>query len=175
MKALKDFRIVHSDIKPENFLIDGRGAVVLSDFGLAQRPNDPSHMSEDAFLTWHAIAGGTPGYLAPEALNRFDPYVAHKSDVFSLGVTFVEVLGRMKEGLWNVEIVPYGYEPGVSGWYGMSREDRQHWLMINTWLSKCGLPKTSAKWDLCTKASSTVLPSCETILRLAGITPTDAR
>lgn len=51
-------RIIHRDIKPENALIDEKGYIVLSDFGISGK-------EEQEFTTC-----GTPEYLAPEFIKR---------------------------------------------------------------------------------------------------------
>src|SRR3989337_4365274 len=54
--------IIHRDIKPQNALVDSRGRVKLTDFGVAYRAGDTR-------LTRVGFAVGTPGYLAPASLD----------------------------------------------------------------------------------------------------------
>jgi tRNA A-37 threonylcarbamoyl transferase component Bud32 len=77
---------VHRDIKPSNILLAGEEAVPkLADFGIAMidRP-------EATQLTQHGQMLGTPRYMSPEQVRgeRADA----RSDLFSLGVTFYELL-----------------------------------------------------------------------------------
>jgi len=58
--------IIHRDIKPQNALVDARGRVKLTDFGVAFRAGDTR-------LTRVGFAVGTPGYIAPEILDGADP------------------------------------------------------------------------------------------------------
>ncbi|MEW6635853.1 MAG: serine/threonine-protein kinase, partial [Actinomycetota bacterium] len=58
--------IIHRDIKPQNALVDSRGRVKLTDFGVAYRAGDTR-------LTRVGFAVGTPGYIAPEILDGADP------------------------------------------------------------------------------------------------------
>ncbi len=78
--------IVHRDIKPANLLLDGRGNVWVTDFGLA-------HMQHgEASLTGTGQMVGTPRYMSPEqALAKRVP-IDHRTDVYSLGVTLYELL-----------------------------------------------------------------------------------
>ncbi|PCH38493.1 kinase-like protein [Wolfiporia cocos MD-104 SS10] len=90
---------MHRDIKPENFFIDHNGHIVLGDFGLSHTPK-PKKKFEKA--PTYGLCG-TSSYLAPEMLN--DALLSrhgykYKVDIFSLGVTFVEVLGRLSEPLY---------------------------------------------------------------------------
>jgi serine/threonine protein kinase len=77
---------VHHDVKPDNVFVrsvadDGTLDVVLGDFGLAQRIG-----------AWCSVAGGTAGYIPPEAQQK-RPYIAVPSfDVWSLGVLLHVVL-----------------------------------------------------------------------------------
>ncbi len=75
--------IIHRDIKPSNILVGADGSVKLTDFGLA-RPQDLSAITE------HGNMIGTPAYIAPEILQGQPSSV--KSDIFSAGLTFFEVL-----------------------------------------------------------------------------------
>ncbi|KIY68301.1 kinase-like protein [Cylindrobasidium torrendii FP15055 ss-10] len=78
--------VVHNDIKPANILISDKNIPVLVDFGFAER-YDLS--SSSAFHS--KVAYGTPEYLAPERAREI-PHDTRKSDVWSLGVTFFEIL-----------------------------------------------------------------------------------
>ncbi|MCY3021074.1 MAG: serine/threonine-protein kinase [Planctomycetota bacterium] len=74
--------VLHRDIKPANVLLDNRGTVWITDFGLAK-------LSEHTDLTALGDIVGTLHYLAPEALeSRAD----RRSDVYGLGLTLYELL-----------------------------------------------------------------------------------
>lgn len=70
--------IIHRDIKPQNALVDRRGRVKLTDFGVAYRPGDTR-------LTQVGFAVGTPGYIAPEIMEGADP--SELSDIYAVGAT----------------------------------------------------------------------------------------
>ncbi len=75
--------LVHRDIKPANILIDASGNAFLADFGLA--------LKEEDFGTGARIAG-TPSYMSPEQANGEGHRVDGRSDIFSLGIVFYELL-----------------------------------------------------------------------------------
>jgi tetratricopeptide (TPR) repeat protein len=74
--------IQHRDIKPSNLLLDTRGTVWVTDFGLAR------HESEDR-LTQTGDIVGTLRYLPPEA---FEGRADKRADIYSLGLTLYEML-----------------------------------------------------------------------------------
>jgi serine/threonine protein kinase len=77
--------VVHRDIKPGNLLLDARGELWVTDFGLAQVQGDPK-------LTLTGDLVGTLRYMSPEqALAKRVP-IDHRTDVYSLGVTLYELL-----------------------------------------------------------------------------------
>ena len=70
--------VIHRDIKPQNALVDARGTVKLTDFGVAYRAGDTR-------LTRVGFAVGTPGYIAPEILDGADPSAL--TDIYAVGAT----------------------------------------------------------------------------------------
>ena len=78
--------VLHRDIKPANVLIDDHGRPRLIDFGLARRSDLDSSLTHDGAVV------GTPAYMSPEQALGFSRQVDERSDVFSLGVIFFEVL-----------------------------------------------------------------------------------
>ena len=72
--------VLHRDLKPANIMLDGRGQVVMTDFGLAGL-TDQIHGAD--------IRSGTPAYMAPEQIAGKE--VTAQSDLYSLGLVLYEV------------------------------------------------------------------------------------
>ena len=75
--------LVHLDIKPSNILIDSSGKASVADFGLALRDED--------YGKGRGLAG-TPSYMSPEQAKGEGHLVDGRSDIFSLGVVFYQLL-----------------------------------------------------------------------------------
>lgn len=75
--------VVHRDIKPENILINDRGHVQITDFGLAKAASQATLSSTGMLL-------GTAAYLAPEMIenNQATP----QGDLYSVGIMAWEML-----------------------------------------------------------------------------------
>ena len=85
LAAAHDCGLLHRDLKPANIMLDGRGRVRITDFGLALSHEDATGRSETA---------GTPAYMAPEQIGKGE--VSVRSDIYSLGLVFYELFtGRL--------------------------------------------------------------------------------
>jgi predicted Ser/Thr protein kinase len=80
LAAVHDRGLLHRDLKPANVMLDGRGRVRLTDFGLA---------SEAAGQGGAGELAGTPAYMAPELLAGKPATV--QSDIYALGLVLFEV------------------------------------------------------------------------------------
>jgi serine/threonine protein kinase len=74
--------VLHRDIKPSNLMLDARGTVWVTDFGLAKAEDNND-------LTGTGDIIGTLRFMAPE---RFDGQSLPQSDLYSLGLTLYELL-----------------------------------------------------------------------------------
>lgn len=81
LAAVHERGLLHRDLKPANVMLDGRGRVRLTDFGLAGEAQPGS--------AGRAEVAGTPAYMAPELL-RGEPATL-RSDIYALGLVLYEV------------------------------------------------------------------------------------
>ena len=72
--------VLHRDLKPANIMLDGRGQVVITDFGLAGIAGN---------IQGGEIRSGTPAYMSPEQLAGRE--VSTRSDIYALGLVLFEV------------------------------------------------------------------------------------
>ena len=72
--------VLHRDLKPANIMIDGRGPVLIMDFGLAAVATQMSGVG---------VVEGTPAYMAPEQLAGKE--VTERSDIYALGLVLFEI------------------------------------------------------------------------------------
>jgi len=84
LHAAHEKGIIHRDIKPANLMVDRRGILKITDFGLALLGSGISRLTATGMLL------GTPGYLSPE--QCLDGDIDHRTDIYSLGAGFYEML-----------------------------------------------------------------------------------
>ena len=92
LQGLHHRRIIHKDINPNNILVDPQsGRLTLIDFSIASRM--PAEHQE---LRHPSVLEGTIAYLSPEQTGRMNRDIDYRTDFYSLGVTFYELLtGRL--------------------------------------------------------------------------------
>ena len=92
MKEIVKQGIIHRDLKPANVLVH-EGIFKICDFGFAKYFKELGKMSRTCV--------GTPMYMSPQALKH-KPYT-NKSDIWSLGVVFYEMLFARTPWIGNAE------------------------------------------------------------------------
>jgi serine/threonine protein kinase len=86
LEYLHNNNVLHRDIKPENLVLDERGYVRITDFGIAKL-----YQKENS-----AETSGTPGYMSPEVMCAQNHTIA--VDYFATGVIAYEFMnGRVSD------------------------------------------------------------------------------
>ncbi|TCP58968.1 putative ATPase [Tumebacillus sp. BK434] len=81
-------QIIHKDIKPHNIIVaPEQGIVKLTDFSIASLL-----ISEKTEMVNPQLLEGTPAYMSPEQTGRMNRVTDYRTDFYSLGVTFYEML-----------------------------------------------------------------------------------
>ena len=80
LAAAHEHGIIHRDLKPANIMLDGRGRVRITDFGLAGLAAD---------IGGREARAGTPAYMSPEQFAGGE--LSPKSDLYSLGLVLYEI------------------------------------------------------------------------------------
>ncbi len=97
LDAAHEKRVLHCDVKPANVIVDAQGRARVTDFGIAR---DIGPIARNSGV----VGAGTPEYMSPEQIVS-PTAVDHRTDVFSAGIVFFEVLcGRL----------PFAYEASAN-------------------------------------------------------------
>ncbi|HEY9302155.1 MAG TPA: serine/threonine-protein kinase, partial [Phormidium sp.] len=88
LAQLHQQNIIHKDIKPHNILVNEEtGEIRLIDFGISTRLSRENSTSSNA-----NVLEGTLSYMSPEQTGRMNRSIDYRTDFYSLGVTFYEML-----------------------------------------------------------------------------------
>ncbi len=85
--------IIHRDLKPSNILVtevDGHPAAKIIDFGVAKALTQ--RLTDETMFTRAGALVGTPEYMSPEQASSSGEDVDTRTDVYSLGIIFYELL-----------------------------------------------------------------------------------
>jgi DNA-binding response OmpR family regulator len=88
LQVVHEVGVLHRDLKPGNIMVRADGSLAIIDFGLAK------HVDVRVDMTGTGEIFGTPYYMSPEQGHGQDLDV--RSDLYSLGVIFYEMLTRKK-------------------------------------------------------------------------------
>ncbi len=120
LDAIHTAGILHRDLKPGNVMMRADGTIALIDFGLAKQ------LSLEAEITATGEIFGTPYYMSPEQGHGRE--VDARSDIYSLGVIFYEMLTNKKPFLAPTPmavIYKHSHSPipmlptEMAGWQGL--------------------------------------------------------
>ncbi|OEL17600.1 Cysteine-rich receptor-like protein kinase 10, partial [Dichanthelium oligosanthes] len=92
MLPLHEQRVVHSDLKPSNILLDHNMNPKISDFGIARMLDH----GDDLTTIDVSYLAGTMGYMPPEYIA--EGILLTKYDVYSFGIVLLEAIGSMCDG-----------------------------------------------------------------------------
>ncbi|MEW4487277.1 protein kinase [Thalassoglobus sp. JC818] len=93
--------VIHRDLKPSNIMLDLSFEPHLMDFGLAKREAGEITMTVEGQIL------GTPAYMPPEQASGEPNTVDRRSDVYSLGVVFYEMLTGERPFRGNERLLIY--------------------------------------------------------------------
>jgi eukaryotic-like serine/threonine-protein kinase len=108
LHAAHEIGVVHRDIKPSNLLVDEKGDLFVTDFGV-------SRCKTNAPLTETGNIVGTLRYMSPEQALGEAALVDHRTDIYSLGVTLYE-LATLRHPLEDVPDAALAIEAGRSNY-----------------------------------------------------------
>ncbi|MCW6037432.1 AAA family ATPase [Spirulina subsalsa FACHB-351] len=88
LSEIHQHRIIHKDIKPSNVIVNlATQEVKITDFGISSLLS-----SENQGLSTPNSLEGTLAYLSPEQTGRMNRVIDYRTDFYSLGITFYEIL-----------------------------------------------------------------------------------
>jgi predicted ATPase/signal transduction histidine kinase/DNA-binding response OmpR family regulator/tRNA A-37 threonylcarbamoyl transferase component Bud32 len=88
LAQLHEANVLHKDIKPDNILINAKtGQVQIIDFSIASRLSRENPSNSNLHLLEGSLA-----YMSPEQTGRMNRSIDYRTDLYSLGVTFYEML-----------------------------------------------------------------------------------
>lgn len=85
LAAAHEVGVLHRDLKPANVMLDGKGRVRITDFGLAGFAEQ---------IKGNEVMAGTPAYMSPEQFAGKE--VTTKSDIYALGLVLYEIFTGMR-------------------------------------------------------------------------------
>lgn len=99
--------LIHRDLKPENIFLDAENDIRIGDFGLATRGKVESIAGKSAMnqATEESRSLGTASYVAPELKSDGKGAYTSKVDMYSLGVTFLEMCCPVKTSTGRYEML----------------------------------------------------------------------
>ncbi|KAL0477166.1 mitogen-activated protein kinase kinase [Acrasis kona] len=88
VQAVHRNNIIHKDIKPSNMLVGDDGFVYQIDFGCATKLQEQMEQASASLKKTY----GTLAYVSPEQTGRINRSIDYRTDFYSMGVTFYQLL-----------------------------------------------------------------------------------